>query len=90
MVLLCWWCTCAASPSRLIASNTCQNVRILRQVQGHLIQECTLGSQFEVTGSMQEVTSMLIDKVMGDRHNLGECNLRTEFKSTERKDKSFS
>ena len=37
------------------------------QVQGHLIQECTLGSQFEVTGSMQEVTSMLIDKVMGDR-----------------------
>lgn len=37
------------------------------KVQGHLIQECTLGSQFEVTGSMQEVTSMLIDKVMGDR-----------------------
>eukprot|EP00931_Biecheleriopsis_adriatica_P056113 TRINITY_DN33255_c0_g1_i1.p1 TRINITY_DN33255_c0_g1~~TRINITY_DN33255_c0_g1_i1.p1 ORF type:complete len:905 (+),score=192.47 TRINITY_DN33255_c0_g1_i1:59-2716(+) len=37
------------------------------KVQGHLIQECTLGAQFEVTGSMQEVTSMLIDKVMGDR-----------------------
>mmetsp|Transcript_74972 Transcript_74972/g.194952 ORF Transcript_74972/g.194952 Transcript_74972/m.194952 type:complete len:1085 (+) Transcript_74972:172-3426(+) len=37
------------------------------KVQGHLIQECSYDSQFEVTGSMQEVTSMLIDKVMGDR-----------------------
>lgn len=37
------------------------------KVQGHLIQETVLNSQFEVTGSMQEVTSMLIDKVMGDR-----------------------
>lgn len=38
-----------------------------REVQGHLIHNGNLGNQFEVTGSMQEVTSMLIDKVMGDR-----------------------
>jgi len=37
------------------------------KVQGHIIEECSYDSQFEVTGSMQEVTSMLIDKVMGDR-----------------------
>ncbi|CAE8591678.1 unnamed protein product, partial [Polarella glacialis] len=37
------------------------------KVQGHLIQECTTDSQFEISGSMHEVTSMLIDKVMGDR-----------------------
>jgi len=37
------------------------------KVQGHLIQEMLTDSQFEVFGSMQEVTSMLIDKVMGDR-----------------------
>ena len=64
-------------------------------MQGHLIQECTLGSQFEVTGSMQEVTSMLIDKVMGDRRNLGPLgestagSLRTD-RSEGTKDESFS
>jgi len=38
------------------------------KVHGHLIQESSQeGGQFEVSGSMQEVTSMMIDKVMGDR-----------------------
>merc|ERR1719261_953769 len=37
------------------------------KVQGHLIEESLIEGKFEVTGFMQEVTSMWIDKVMGDR-----------------------
>jgi len=37
------------------------------KVEGHLIEESLIEGKFEVTGSMQEVTSMWIDKVMGDR-----------------------
>jgi len=37
------------------------------KVEGHLIEETASDREFEVTGSMQEVTSMWIDKVMGDR-----------------------
>eukprot|EP00427_Karlodinium_veneficum_P003857 CAMPEP_0169171218 /NCGR_PEP_ID=MMETSP1015-20121227/62588_1 /TAXON_ID=342587 /ORGANISM="Karlodinium micrum, Strain CCMP2283" /LENGTH=98 /DNA_ID=CAMNT_0009244381 /DNA_START=31 /DNA_END=323 /DNA_ORIENTATION=- len=37
------------------------------KVEGHLIEESLIEGKFEVTGSLQEVTSMWIDKVMGDR-----------------------
>mmetsp|Transcript_17742 Transcript_17742/g.31689 ORF Transcript_17742/g.31689 Transcript_17742/m.31689 type:complete len:1043 (+) Transcript_17742:74-3202(+) len=37
------------------------------KVEGHLIEESLTEGKFEVNGSMQEVTSMWIDKVMGDR-----------------------
>lgn len=40
------------------------------KVEGHLISErSTRDGQFEVTGSMQEVTEMWIDKVMGDKRS---------------------
>lgn len=37
------------------------------KVEGHLIEESSAKEEFEVTGSMQECTSMWIDMVMGDR-----------------------
>eukprot|EP00927_Polykrikos_kofoidii_P045996 TRINITY_DN4017_c0_g1_i1.p1 TRINITY_DN4017_c0_g1~~TRINITY_DN4017_c0_g1_i1.p1 ORF type:complete len:1276 (+),score=240.38 TRINITY_DN4017_c0_g1_i1:177-4004(+) len=39
------------------------------KVEGHLIEESTHNGLFEVSGSMQEVTEMWIDKVMGDRRS---------------------